>query len=342
VEADDERPVDPGRQAALTEETAAHIGAEFDTRRSRCRSRLLAVPEVAHIGHYTSGLFDFDLDVLEQPGTPSSPTGASPRRQREELRRAGRQLSFQLSRTDRRLQALMSGDLIRTVLQTPHATLYCNRVVPTVYVVGLTRHRGPVARPGTTLPTLPEVVAGDRALAALVTELRQDLSRGAQYPGGWEEVGPPPRDWPEPEVTAVVHTEGADGPERAAVIRALDPDGLHYLAAFGSDRVAWSVDILSHPHLSRFHTDLTVAARRQAYTDLGRQIETELADFARIARPVLGGPLLRLVLDVEQGAIYFYRTTPDTYLIGVTLDQHRVARADAVIGALVATEPDGT
>jgi hypothetical protein len=40
------------------------------------------------------------------------------------------------------------------------------------------------------------------------------------------------------------------------------------------------------------------------------------------------------VLDVEQGAIYYYRIRPAEYLVGVTIIQRKVAEADRKIAEI--------
>ncbi len=54
----------------------------------------------------------------------------------------------------------------------------------------------------------------------------------------------------------------------------------------------------------------------------------------RTLLPLLGGVLRRVVLDVEAGALYFRRLGEDDALIGVTLDQAKVAVAEASLNTL--------
>jgi hypothetical protein len=46
------------------------------------------------------------------------------------------------------------------------------------------------------------------------------------------------------------------------------------------------------------------------------------------ARRLDGGILIRTVLDVEQGALYYYRIDRNGYLTGITMDRSRVLVTD--------------
>lgn len=52
-------------------------------------------------------------------------------------------------------------------------------------------------------------------------------------------------------------------------------------------------------------------------------------------RRLEGGILIRTVLDVEQGALYYYWIDRNVYLTGLTMDQSKVLVADEKLRTLV-------
>jgi hypothetical protein len=54
-----------------------------------------------------------------------------------------------------------------------------------------------------------------------------------------------------------------------------------------------------------------------------------------VVEPVLGHPVQRLILDVEEGAVVVHRLAPRQYLVGVGLDQMRVRALELALQALV-------
>jgi hypothetical protein len=73
---------------------------------------------------------------------------------------------------------------------------------------------------------------------------------------------------------------------------------------------------------------MTVDARRKFYNDFAMELSNVVSTLGRLTRSSVGGRLFRLVLDVEQGAIFYYRLRVNDYLVGVTLDQDQVHVAD--------------
>ncbi|NUT47555.1 MAG: hypothetical protein HOV94_09645 [Saccharothrix sp.] len=311
----------------LHEEQAEHVGPEFDLARVACRDAVADTPALHYLAHYSSGVFDFGVDVLGDPGAePGALPGGS---RREELKRLGRFLTFQVATLDRALQEVRTGRLIRTVLHTDEGALFCDSVVPTEHVVGLVLdHAG-------TGPLFghPAVDEADRAVAALATRLRGQLSLGTLNPGGWEnarDVAPlPTADGAEPHVTA------GEGP-LTACLAAVRPDDLHLVAHVVAGEVRVMVDCLGDPSLAPFFKQVTVDARRRFYHGFVQELGALAGKLNRAVNPVVGGLMERLVLDVEMGAIYYYRLRAGEYLVGLTIDQARVPSADDRMSALAA------
>ncbi len=310
----------------LYEEEAEHLGPEFDTTRHACRTAVVKSPALHYLAHYSNGVFDFGVDALGDPPPPPDALPGGTRR--EELRRLGRHLTFQATALDRALQEVRTGRLIRTVLHTEEGALFCDSVVPTEHVVGLVLdHAG--AGP---LFGHPAVDEADRTVAELATGLRAELRLGSLNPGGWETFGsavPTTDSGREPYVTV---GEGALT-ECVEAVRARD---LHLVAHVAGGEVLAMVDHLADPSLGLFFKEITVDARRRFYLGFLRELGALATRLNRAVRPAVGGLLVRAVLDVEMGAIYYYRIGPGEYVAGVTIDQSRVGEADDRLSALAA------
>ncbi|XVS62594.1 hypothetical protein ACQPYE_30650 [Actinosynnema sp. CA-299493] len=309
----------------LHEEQAEHVGPEFDLARQACHEAIADTPALHYLAHYSNGVFDFGIDALgDPPPTPDALPGGT---RREELKRLGRHLTFQVATLDRALQEVRTGRLIRTVLHTEEGALFCDSVVPTEHVVGLVLdHSG--AGP---LFGHPAVDEADRAVAGLATRLRAQLSLGSLNPGGWESAVDVK---PLPVVEEVgAHVTAGEGPLTAclAAVRAQD---LHLVAHVAGGEVRAMVDCLGDPSLAPFFKQVTVDARRRFYHGFAQELGAVTTKLNRAVSPVVGGLMERLVIDVEMGAIYYYRLRAGEYLVGVTIDQSRVPVADDRMSAL--------
>ncbi|MEU4743088.1 hypothetical protein AB0G02_21850 [Actinosynnema sp. NPDC023658] len=310
----------------LHEDQAEHVGPEFDLARQACREAIVESPALHYLAHYSSGVFDFGIDALGDPAAaPDALPGGT---RREELKRLGRHLTFQVATLDRALQEVRTGRLIRTVLHTEEGALFCDSVVPSEHVVGLVLdHAG-------TGPLFghPAVDEADRAVAGLATRLRRQLSLGSLNPGGWEsadQVTP----LPVLDEGAQPHVTVGEGP-LTACLAAVRSQDLHLVAHVVAGEVLAMVDCLGDPSLAPFFNQITVDARRRFYHGFVGELGTLTTKLNRAVSPVVGGLMERLVLDVEMGAIYYYRLRAGEYLVGVTIDQSRVRAADDRMSAL--------
>lgn len=331
-------------------EEAEHLGAEFADTLATCRAAVRDGGPLHYLAHYSSAVFDFSVDVLGDPPDPATVLPGASRR--DELRRLGRQLSFVVNGIEQTLLEARTGGLIRTVLHTENGAVFCDSVVPRECVVGVALSRSP----GDELADMPEVTAADRTVSALVTKLRARVSLPSLNPGGWESAeraeqrspdGPAgARGYrgagsarPEPAVPSHLWSAGPDpAPERAvtACAEAVRPDALHFVAYCARGRAELTADQLGDPSLSRFFTQITVDARRRFYRRFAGELGVLAHRLNRTIRGAIGGQLLRFVLDVEQGAVYYYRLGLDDYLAGVTIDQSRVSVADSELFRLAA------
>ncbi|WP_117213901.1 hypothetical protein [Allorhizocola rhizosphaerae] len=130
---------------------------------------------------------------------------------------------------------------------------------------------------------------------------------------------------------------GTHNPVIDMIVKAMSVDDLHYVAYHVDGRCVMTLDLLDHPQLSRFHDVVEPYQRRDEYRRHGETIEGILRRLNEEFRTLGSGDLIRLVLDVERGAIYYHMVTADRnrYLISVTLNQYKVHIADRKCAHLV-------
>ncbi len=117
---------------------------------------------------------------------------------------------------------------------------------------------------------------------------------------------------------------------------ALSIDGLHFVAFFHEQHCTFHVDILDSVELDRFFsTNHDRDERRGRYKHAGNRLEALVRSLNEYFRAIEGGELIRLVLDVEKGAIYYFWVDSRIYLVGVTLRQEMVDVADESLASLV-------
>jgi hypothetical protein len=294
----------------------------LDEVEGRLRAALAAPDAPRWLGQLVGGVPDLECDTL---GAGSSG------RLREAFHNAGRLLSILFAEQDRRLEPVRSGRLVRMTVRTGHGGASCLSVVPGQHVVGFLHDAGP-----------DRVAAADRAMIGLVDRLRADLGLRSQNPGGLavrrhsEHPVPAgdgamePADGSEP-----VAAGDTTGPlfERAAA--AVDGAVVHWLGHVRDEAVVFTVDRLAERGLARHFRLMSVPARRRFYEAFGAEVVGLTGRLDRLVRAALGGPLVRLVLDMEQGALVVLRLGPREHLLGVTIDQERVAVAEEALDALI-------
>jgi hypothetical protein len=112
---------------------------------------------------------------------------------------------------------------------------------------------------------------------------------------------------------------------------------LHYVAYYVNKQPVFRVDVLHDPALSRFYGIVGAEERREAYEKHGRTIDKLMTRLNVEFRTLDSGALIRLVLVVERGALYYHvvHSESDRFLIAVTLDQDMVHTTDAKLALLV-------
>jgi hypothetical protein len=286
---------------------------------------------LAYIGHYTSGIFDFSVSLPNVAAGGSDPKG----RQRM-LERAGRQLGFLTVSLDATCQPLDSGPIIRMVVQGNTGTLFNYLKVPGQSLFG--------------------VAFGDDGPARLA-----DVQMAAMAGGVAERMGVQTLDWggflrrqrsreenaataPDP-IPAAAEVAPHLWPSGTGVVRdwrsalcrnALSPRHLHYAGIFRNGAPLFFADILHDRALAHFFQRVTHEGRRRGYLEVARQVELHLDRLSRMLEVVGSSSLVRLVIDVAQGAIYFLPLGDGEWVVGVTLNQSRVDDADHAVCQLAA------
>lgn len=304
----------------MHEDVADFLEPAFEQTRREFRTRMQMHREVQFLSHYTYDVCNFSFAAIDME---------KPRRQT--LQRLGRQLGLEATKLDEWLRAPRTGALIRTVLHTEHGVALCVPVVPMQNVVGV-GFSEVSAGADVALSTMHDIREVDRITSAIATELRKDVSLNSVNPGGWESrsrqsARPPAQPTGDPVVRTVDDTTPDD--VRTACAAAVRPDDLQFVAYCAGGRLRYSVDHLDHSSLTMFFQQITVARRRAFYQRFSTELQPVVTRLNRVlSGAALPGVLVRAVLDVEQGAVYYYRLAQDAYLVGVTIDQARVSNAD--------------
>jgi hypothetical protein len=111
-------------------------------------------------------------------------------------------------------------------------------------------------------------------------------------------------------------------------------DDLHYVAYYVDGKCAFYLDVFDSHQLEAYFTEVTPDRRREEYLRLSVHLDGWLRDLNRSFEDIDSGVLIRLVLDVERGALYYYKVDGRRFLVGVTLDQSVVHKADSAMTKL--------
>jgi hypothetical protein len=238
--------------------------------------------------------------------------------------RTGRMLYYVLRELEPDFASLRTGDLIRTVLRLPGGAVFYYLVEPGIHLYGATAD---VAQIDTLDASIADRV-NDLRTVVRFSPLDFGSYRSSREPQGTGPGPDVPPAAPAPRPAAPTPAGADDSPAAATLRRALDVEGLHYLAYYRSPSAPQTTDIFEHPALRNFFRGPTVDDRRARYQRLGSLLPGVMRRMNESLRAVIRGELVRVVLDVEQGAVYFHALPDSRFLIGVTLDQSRVAVSD--------------
>jgi hypothetical protein len=323
----------------LNVERAEHVGAEFAALENVCGRAIQSTAMLGYLAHYTRNVFNFGVDTLAEPlGEPDrlpATTG------RDELRRAGRSLSFALRRLNNELLAARTGAVLRMLLHTTRGAAICDAVTSAESTVGFVLDLTPGSSPEPAGEAADQRSA-DRVLAELVADLRQ-LCQPSQT-GKTTAYGMTSpvvtREATALQMRSTPFTGLTDESREilTACREAIRPAALHLVARCNDGEIVFMVDCFDDEALRPYFTQLDADARRKFYLGHAREIGLMATALGRTVHTALGGGMVvRMVLDVEQGAIYYNRLRPGDYLIGVTVDPAGVANSDEEMARLTNT-----
>jgi predicted regulator of Ras-like GTPase activity (Roadblock/LC7/MglB family) len=282
------------------------------------REALLAEGAPQRILHLISG--------IEQPDSPPGSAG-------EPHTRVARLVSLLFFEENRALEEVQTGNLIRLVVEGEHGAIYCLAVQRNRHLVGVL-----------TADATPEAVdAADRVMARLVDAVRRSIGLNSQNPAGFTSFpgddvvdaqygnhqsedhysGVPP--------IATVRGPDVDPVQRELLLNMIAPDAVQWAALVHGREVRVAVDCFADARMDEFFVLMGQDARRRFYSDFAGSGCMLLNRVSRLVRPALGGRVRRIVLDVEEGTVVLHRLGPQAHLMGVTLNQERVAVVERLL-----------
>jgi hypothetical protein len=331
------RPWSPGRavtdppQARFAEHALVHLLQETaDT----CASGLAGSASMCYLAHRSSGTLDFDF-VLPDRIPDAHPVTRQPNLS-QALDRMSQHVCFLMQSLDGFLGRAMTGALIRVLVQGPVGVIVGDHVLVHQHLVAAHCHQQYPDDTGSLTTERPGVRATDVDVAEVCDQLRERAGVPGLNLGGWRPPSPRFDETALPaagEVPLTYLDEAAEACStddvRAGVLaEALHPKRLHFLALTGPDGVLASADLLDDRSLGHFALRLAPDPRRRLYRTMAERYPEIRRQLGSAVRSVTGEVFDRLVLDVEQGAIYVHRLDDLRYLLGVTLLQSSVAASD--------------
>ncbi|MEO3749612.1 hypothetical protein [Streptomyces sp. B6B3] len=271
--------------------------------------------------------------ILYDRGTVRIAVAAGDPDDADDHARNGRQLYFTLGELGPDLAQLRSGVLMRTIIQVPTGAIFFFLVGGDVHLYGATQHA-------------EHTDELDRLMARAANGIRRDWRYSELDFGSYLSVarndgaaagapGPPAATAPDDRPGGA--DAEPDGGPLAPLAGALSATGLHHVAYHQPGRAeVVTADVFDDPALEEFFAFLSRDERRAQYRILGERLPG-LANWLNTALwAVTGGEAIRLVLDVELGALYLFALPDNRYLVGVTLDQTLVEVADRAMQRLTA------
>lgn len=323
--------------------TAPHVGAEAAWVQELYADVVRPAGGLHAVIEVNGGIDDLRIDVFESAEVRAAcPMDFDPAQLRAACASAARLISGFVLAEEERLDDAGTGRLIRVVLHAEHGAVLCYSVVPGQFVVGFAF--GPATgEKDILLCDAPVVDAADRTMTHLVNALRQRLQLPAQDAGGWADDSAlgVPLGVAADQVTSAEPAVNGDRNDPAVghALLAVHHGDLHFVSRVNGRSPDLIVDCLAHPELRTPIGSITPQARRKFYIDLSAELFHTVVAQGRLVRSTIGSHLVRLVLDVEQGAVYYYYLPSGDYLVGVTLYQRQVNNADRKMSRLAAELP---
>ncbi|MFF7891682.1 hypothetical protein ACFZDI_07035 [Streptomyces sp. NPDC007907] len=284
-----------------------------------CQGTFAGVPALRSVSHYSNGIIDFVVRRGDCPPLSSLITVGGEDIANEAL--PGSRLLLCTQDLGALMRPLGTGELMRVVVANAHGGLWGGRVKAGEYLSAHTDTAG----------GMPAV---DEAMNSLVAAIRTQVHHlPDELPGGLMDVMEPlPEDKGRLRIDFGTAAAGHDGLSEMR-LRALwgghvNPLDLQYAAYYRDWKLVCAGDVFESPELGPRFLETSVRSRRTSYRDLARSLRGHLARLTDALRLVVAPPVDRLVLDVQEGAVYVVWLTPRDYVLGVTLDQRQVAHAE--------------
>lgn len=304
-----------------------HWRTKDDSITRPCRNAVERRPAALRsVSHFSRGAHDFVVRPLD-----ASPLAAVRGAESEPVdveSRPGRHLVLCVEDLDRSLQGLGTGELMRVVVGTASGGMFCGRIRVGQYLVGLTLS-------GDRLAEL------DNALSNLVLDIRRNVYHLPNEHLGGERGGSLPRmadgEGLHFETGLSVDDAGLEDGLRDVWQHHVNPVDLQYAACFRDWAMVCTGDAFDDPGLSPRFLGTATQVRRAMYRDVASRLRSDIARLRHALHPVTREPIDRLVLDVQEGAVYIHwlGRGPGTFLLGVTVDQLRVEDAEKRLTALL-------
>jgi hypothetical protein len=305
---------------------ASHAGKAHEADIAECRELITRQAGLHYLAHITSGILDFAIETpdLWPPGQDM----------REAFDRAGRELNLAVAQLDSACEPLDTGMLIRVVIQGENGAMF-----QVLKVAGQSFF-------GVTLDGAPGTVDGvDRQVARVAESAARRIGATSLLWGGFQnrdgsgelwhsyQAGSPVQSASVPFIAAGNDDSVADSVTELCR-DALHRDDLHYVGIYHRGQPSWHADVFDDPTLAPLFQRVAPWSRRRGYERLIRQVNLQVRRFKQLLTLVRSDQLIRVVLDVARGAIYLLPLDDGEYLVGVTLIQSEVERADSKIQTL--------
>lgn len=323
---------EPGKDGQPSVETELLAEAHWRTRDDRitlsCQDSVRAHPAALRsVAHFSNGALDFvvrpqNAAPLATPRRPENGTASAEGR-------PGRHLVSCTEDFNHSMQGLGTGELMRVVVGTGSGGMFCGRIRAGQYLVGITLGADRLDELDTVCSDLVRCIRTD------VHHLPDELLGGERG-----------RDLPEVAESQKLHFDpglsvGDDERLRALWHRFVTPEDLQYAAYYRDWSLVCAGDAFDDQALSPRLLGIAPRARRAMYRDLAARLRVDITRLRGALRPVTRAPIDRLVLDVQEGAVYIHWLGRGTgsFALGVTVDQYRVDDAENRLRGLLTTLP---
>ncbi|MEU8549790.1 hypothetical protein AB0C81_22840 [Streptomyces roseoverticillatus] len=278
---------------------------------------------IRSLSHYSNGILDFVVCRTDRGPLGSTVADAGGELPDESL--PGSRLLLCAQDLGGILRPLGTGDLMRTVVANAGGGLWGGRVKAGEFLAALTE-------------TAASVETMDSMMNTLVSRIRTEVhGLPGELPGGAPDATPgriAEHVLPRIDFGTAAQQGSVDEERLRHLLQShLNTTDLQYAGYYRDWTLVCVGDVFDAPELGPRFLNISVRSRRSAYRDLSQRLSghlSRLTDALHLgALPEPGGaPVDRLVLDVQEGAVYVAWTSPSEFVVGVTLEQPQVGNAE--------------